>query len=92
MRVEGVHFSQVEELLQGFVNEDETDEGSKGLLCEPSDVAHQGACVRGNQEQTQQSCPETDASPQGQIGQIVVPDVKGGWGGAGNVWSVGKPY
>lgn len=78
--IEGVNFSQVEELLQGFVDEDEADEGSKGLLCEPSDVAHQRACICGNQEQTQQGCPQADASPQWQIGQVVVPDVRGGEG------------
>lgn len=74
MGVERVDLPQVEELLQGFVNEDEADEGSEGLLCEPCDVAHQRAGVRGNQEQTQQGRPQADAGPQRQVGQVVVPD------------------
>lgn len=75
--IEGVDFSQVKELLQGLIDEDEADEGGKGLLCEPSDVAHQRASISGNQHQTQQGRPQADASPQRQIGQVVVPDVKG---------------
>lgn len=73
--IKWVDFSQVAEFLQGFVDKDEANEGSEGLLCEPSDVAHQRACVRGNQEQTQQGRPQADAGPQWQIGQAVVPDV-----------------
>lgn len=74
MCVEGIDFSHVEELLQGFVDEDEADEGSEGLLCEASDVAHQRACISGNQEQTEQGRPKADAGPQREIGQIVVSD------------------
>lgn len=76
MCVEGVNFSQVEEFLQGFVDEDETNEGSKSFLREPGDVAHQRACIRGNQEQAQQGRPQANASPQWQIGQVIVPNVK----------------
>lgn len=76
MCVEGVNFSQMEEFLQGFVDEDETNEGGKSFLREPGDVAHQRACIRGNQEQTQQGRPQANASPQRQIGQVIVPNVK----------------
>lgn len=75
MRVEGVNFSQVEEFLQGFVDEDEANERCKSLLCEAGDVADQRARVRGHQDQTQQGCPQADASPQRQVGQSVVPGV-----------------
>lgn len=64
MCIEGVDFSQVEELLQSLVDEDEADEGSKGLLGKPSNVAHQRAGICGNQYQTQQGRPQADASPQ----------------------------
>lgn len=77
VRIEGVVFTQFEELLQGLVDEDEADKGGKGLLCEPSDVAHQRAGICGNQNQTQQGRPQADASPQRQIRQVVVPDVRG---------------
>lgn len=66
----------MDELLQGLVDEDEADEGGKGLFCEPSDVAHQRAGISGNQQQTKHSRPQADASPQRQIGKVVVPDVK----------------
>lgn len=75
MGVEGVNFSQVEEFLQGFVDEDEADERCESLLCEAGDVADQRACVCGHQDQTQQGCPQADASPQRQVGQSVVPGV-----------------
>lgn len=70
--VKRVDLPQVEELLQGFVNENEADEGREGLLCEPGDVAHQRAGIRGNQEQTEQGRPQADAGPQRQVGQVVV--------------------
>lgn len=76
MCVEGVNLSQVEEFLQGLVDEDETNEGGKSFLGESGDVAHQRACIRGNQEQTQQGRPQANASPQRQVGQVIVPDVK----------------
>lgn len=72
--IEGVDLSQVNQLLQGLVDEDEADQGGKGLLCEPSDVAHQRACISGNQNKTKHSRPQADASPQRQIGQVVVPE------------------
>lgn len=73
MAVKRVDLPQVEELFQGFVNEDEADESSKGLLCEPCDVAHQRAGIRGNQEQTQQGRPQANAGPQRQVRQVVLP-------------------
>ncbi len=66
----------MEELLQCLVDEDEADERGKCLLREASDVAHQRTGVGGNQHQTQQGRPQADASPQRQIGQVVVPDVR----------------
>lgn len=62
--VERVEFSQVEQFLQGLVDEDEADEGGEGFLCESSDVAHQRASICGNQQQTQQGRPQADAGPQ----------------------------
>lgn len=76
MCVEGVNFSQVEEFLQGFIDEDEANERSKSLLREAGDVANQRARVRGHQDETQQGRPQADASPQRQIGQSIVPGVK----------------
>lgn len=39
MHVDRIVFSQVKELLQSLVDEDDADECGKGLLCEPGDVA-----------------------------------------------------
>lgn len=63
MSVDGVEFSQVAQLLQGLVDEDDADEGSKGLLREASDVAHQRAGVCGHQQQTQQCRPQANTGP-----------------------------
>lgn len=30
----------MKQFFQSLIDEDEADEGGKGLLCEPSDVAH----------------------------------------------------
>ena len=74
MRVDGVDLPQVDELLQGLVDEDEADEGGEGLLGEARDVADQRAGVRGNQQEAEQRGPQADARPQGQVGEAVVPD------------------
>lgn len=63
MHVDGVVFSQVKELLQSLIDEDDADECSEGLLCESGDVADQGAGVCGHQDQTQEGRPQTDAGP-----------------------------
>lgn len=69
--VEGVVLLQVDELLQGLVDEYDTDERGKGFLREPRDVADKGASVGGHQQDAEESCPQTNAGPQGQVGQTV---------------------
>ena len=59
--VNGVVHSQVDELLQGLVDEDDADERGEGLLREACDVAHQRAGVRGHQKQTEERRPQPDA-------------------------------
>lgn len=66
--VEGVVVPQVDELLQGLVNEDDANERGKGLLGEARDVTHQGAGVGGHQDDTEDSRPQANAGPQRQIG------------------------
>lgn len=48
VRVDRVEFSQVKELLQSLVDEDDADECSEGLLCETGDVADKGASICGH--------------------------------------------
>ena len=71
--VDGVVVAQVQQLLQGLVDEDDADERGEGLLGEARDVAHQGAGVRGNQHHAQEGRPQPDARPQRQVGQAVLP-------------------
>lgn len=66
--VEGVVVPQVDELLQGLVNEDDADERGKGFLREACDVTHQGAGIGGHQDDAEDSRPQADAGPQRQIG------------------------
>lgn len=40
MRVEREHLPQLEEFLQGLINENEADESCKGFLCESRYIAH----------------------------------------------------
>ena len=48
VHVDGVVFPQVDELLQGLVDEDDADERGEGLLCEAGDVTDQGAGICGH--------------------------------------------
>ena len=73
VRVDREVLPQVEELLQGLVDEDDADERRKGLLREAGDVAHQRAGVRGHQHQAEEGRPQPDAGPQREVGQAVVP-------------------
>lgn len=77
MCVDGVVFAQVEELLQSLIDEDDADESSESLLCEPGDVADQRASVCRHQDKTQESRPQPDARPQRQVRQAVVPGKEG---------------
>lgn len=74
--VEGVVFFQVDELLQSLVDEDDADERGKGFLCESRDVAHERASVGGHQQDAEESCPQTNAGPQRQVGQAVFPEIR----------------
>lgn len=71
--VEGVMVPQVDELLQGLIDEDDADERGEGLLGEARDVTHQGAGVGGHQDDAEHRRPQADAGPQRQIGQAVLP-------------------
>ena len=64
VRVDREVLPQVEELLQGLVDEDYADERRKGLLREAGDVTHQRAGVRGHQHQAEEGRPQADAGPQ----------------------------
>lgn len=77
MHVDGVIFSEVKELLQSLVDEDYADEGCEGLLCEAGDVADQRACIRGYQQNAQERRPQSDAGPQRQVGQAIIPGKEG---------------
>ena len=66
--VEGIVFPQVDELLQGLVDEDDADEWGEGFLREACDVTNQGAGVRGHQHDAEERRPQADACSQGQIG------------------------
>lgn len=57
-------FSQMKQLLQSFIDENDADERSKGLFCETGDIADQGASVGRHQNQTQKGCPQADAGSQ----------------------------
>lgn len=62
--VEGVILFQVDELLQGLIDENDADEGGEGFLREPGDVTHEGARIGGHQQDAEESRPQADASPQ----------------------------
>lgn len=74
MFVDGVVNTQVDQLLQRLVDEDDADERGKRFLGEASDVAHQRAGVCGHQQETEEGRPQADAGPQGEVGEAVLPE------------------
>lgn len=72
MHVDRVHLPQLEEFLQGLIDENDADESSEGFLCESCYIAHQRAGVCGNQHKAQEGRPQANASAQREVGQIVV--------------------
>ena len=73
VHVHRVGVSQVTQLLQSLVDEDDADEGGKGFFREAGDVAHQTAGVGGHQHYAQEGGPQPNARPQRQIGERVLP-------------------
>lgn len=66
--------SQFEHFLKGVVDEDEADESRKPLLCEAGEVLHQETGVCGDQDQTEESRPQTDPQPELQIVELIIPE------------------
>lgn len=62
--VEGIVISQVDELLQGLVNEDEAYERGEGFLCKTRDVTYEGASICSHQQDAKESCPQTNTGSQ----------------------------
>lgn len=72
VHVDWIDVSEVDQLLQSLVDEDDAYEGGEGLLCEAGDVADQRAGVSGHQQEAEEGRPQSNAGPQGQVGQAVV--------------------
>lgn len=71
--VKGKVFSQVEKFLQGLVDENDADEWGEGFLCETRDVTNERTGIRGHQQDAEEGCPQTNAGPQREVGQAVLP-------------------
>lgn len=72
--VDGVVNPQVNQLLQGLIDEDDADQRGKCLFGEACDVADKRAGICGHQQQTEEGCPQADAGPQGEVGEAIFPD------------------
>lgn len=62
--VKGIVVSQVDKFLQCLIDEDDADERGEGFLCEACDVTNEGASICGHQQNTKESCPQTDTGSQ----------------------------
>ncbi len=60
-RMYGEVLSDVVDLLEGLLDEDEGDQGGKVLLSESGDVADKGAGIGGDEDQEDDPDPDTDA-------------------------------
>lgn len=72
VHVDWIDASEVDQLLQSLVDEDDAYEGGKGLLCEAGDVADQRAGVSGHQQEAEEGRPQPNGGPQGQVRQAVI--------------------
>lgn len=72
VHVDRIDVSEVEQLLQCLIDEDDAYKGGEGLLCEAGDVADQCAGVSSHQQEAEEGSPQPYAGPQGQIRQAVV--------------------
>ena len=70
--VEGVVVVDVQQLLEGLHDEDERDERREALLRETRDVTHQSAQIKGNHQQQDDTDPQADPTPHGQVRQVVL--------------------
>lgn len=66
--------SQVEQLLQSLIDEDDADQSGERFLGEACDVTDERAGVRGDQQQTEEGRPQADAGPQGEVREAVLPE------------------
>ncbi len=73
VHVNGIRLPEMNELLQGLVDEDDADERGEGLLREARDVTDEGAGISGHQQQTEERRPQPDTRPEGQIRQPILP-------------------
>lgn len=64
---------QVDQLLQGLIDEDDADQRGESFLGEASDVTDKWAGVRRHQQQTQEGRPQADTGPQGEVGEAILP-------------------
>lgn len=73
VHVDGVGLRQVNQLFYRFVDEDDADQGGKGFFREASDIADEGAGVRGHKDDAQEGGPQPDAGSQGEVREGIVP-------------------
>lgn len=64
MHVHRVTLPEMKQLLQSLIDENDTDESSKGLFCEAGDIADQGASIGRHEDQTQEGRPQADTGSQ----------------------------
>lgn len=66
----------MKQLLKGLIDEDDADERSKRFLCETCDITDERAGISGHQEETEERCPQTNAGPQREVGEVVLPVIQ----------------
>lgn len=63
----GVVVLDVDQLVERFLDENEGDETGEVLLCEPGDVANEGASVCRDQNHKYQTHPHARTEPEGEV-------------------------
>lgn len=73
VHIKGIRLPEMNELLQGLIDEDDADERGESLLREACDVTDEWAGISGHQQQTEERRPQPDTRPEGQVRQPVFP-------------------
>ena len=65
-------YGLTEKFLEGFNDENDSDQSSEGLLREPGEVPHDGREVESDDDETEQGGPESDPESHGEVVDFII--------------------
>ena len=65
-------YGLTEKFLEGFNDENDSDQSSEGLLREPGEVPHDGREVESDDDETEQGGPESDPESHSEVVDFII--------------------